>query len=157
MIALIVMAGAALMPRTPAEAEFASVGGLIGRIVLSMAIVLGLMGALYFLYRRLQKRGRGKGTGYGIDVEARKALGRNSWVALLSMGERKVLIGVTQQRITRLGSWRERAREEGRPRGTRPADFSSALENRMSRLKDLGFPVRISAAEPGEPVEEEIR
>jgi flagellar biogenesis protein FliO len=149
--------GTALIPKIPAEAEIASTGGLIGRIALSLLIVLGLLAGLYFAYRRVQRSTRGKGAGNGIDVDAQKALGRNSWVALLSVGDRKVLVGITQQRITRLGSWKERSQEENQPQEPITESFSSALEDRMSRLKDLGVPIRVSATDLEDTVMEEVR
>ncbi|MBU1701712.1 MAG: flagellar biosynthetic protein FliO [Candidatus Eisenbacteria bacterium] len=157
MILPLFIIGSGLTTPTQAETELASAGGLVGRIALSLIIVLGLLALLYYTYRRLQRRTRGKVTGYGIDVEAQKALGRNSWVALIGIGDRKVLVGITQQRITRLGSWREQPQEESQPQAAKTEEFSHALEDRMNRLRNLGFPVRISATGMEDTVKEDNR
>ncbi|MBD3336772.1 MAG: hypothetical protein GF355_14765 [Candidatus Eisenbacteria bacterium] len=130
---MLTTAGQLAAAAPPPEAELATTGGLVGRVALSLALVLGLLLALVFAYRRLQRRSPQKGGGDGIDVAAHKAVGRQAHVALLSIGSRRVLVGVTPQRITRLGSWSERpARTPPDPDG-----FGEALEERLQRLRHL--------------------
>ena len=72
------------------------------RLIVSLAIVLGAIAALTWAARR--RNGFGLGLGLGgshsaIVVKSREALTRNGTVALLQVGERALLVGVTEQHI----------------------------------------------------------
>ena len=82
-------------------AESVSVLSLGFRLIVSLAVVLGIIGGLVYVARR---RGGGLGFAFGpaasvITVKGREQLNRNSTVALLKVGERALLVGVTDQRI----------------------------------------------------------
>ncbi len=75
---------------------------LFGRLILSLAVVIGLM---WFAARVVRKRGIGgpnRKPGVHIDVIARKTLGRNSSIAVVRAADRGMIVGVTDNHITKL-------------------------------------------------------
>lgn len=86
---------------TTVLASEVSVVGLGFRLILSLGVVLGLIGGLVWVARR---KGSGLGFSFGptaevITIKGREQLTRNSTVALLQVGERALLVGVTDQEI----------------------------------------------------------
>lgn len=73
---------------------------LAARTALALACVLGLIWVV------ARKAGWGKGgrraTGPAIEVVGRQALGRHAGVAVLAVGERRLLVGFGEQQITML-------------------------------------------------------
>lgn len=69
---------------------------LIGRLLVSLAAVLGLM---WFIGRRMRKGGRAKATQL-IDVLGRQALSRNASVAVVRVGEQALIVGVTDAQVS---------------------------------------------------------
>lgn len=73
---------------------------LAGRVVLSLACVLGL---IWYAQRRLTgPLGRRRPVGPQLSVVGRHTLGRHASVAVLAAGDRRLLIGVTEHGITLL-------------------------------------------------------
>ncbi|MFZ4515043.1 MAG: FliO/MopB family protein [Acidimicrobiia bacterium] len=74
---------------------------LVLRLVFSLGVVLGLM---YLAGRVMRRRGIGvtRSTRDGIEVIARKGLSKHASVAILHVAGRRVLVGVTDQRVTLL-------------------------------------------------------
>lgn len=72
---------------------------MIGRLLVSLAAVLGLM---WLLARRMRKGGRLKDTRL-IDVLGRQQLSRNASVAVVRVGEQALVIGVTDAQVSVLG------------------------------------------------------
>jgi flagellar protein FliO/FliZ len=68
------------------------------RVVVSLAIVLGLMWGLTKV-----TRGRTTVRGVPLDVVSRAPLGKHSSVAVLRVGGRGMVVGVTEHQITLLG------------------------------------------------------
>ncbi len=81
-----------------------SVIGLIVRLVLSLGVVIGLLLAAAAVVRRRAGFGLLKGLGGGgktkLDVLGRSSLGRSASVAVVRFGERAVLVGVTDERVS---------------------------------------------------------
>ncbi len=73
---------------------------LVLRIGFSLLVVLGLMWLLARVARRPLSRAR---TGTGLAVLSRAQLSRSAAVAVVRLGERAVLLGVTDQQVTLLG------------------------------------------------------
>ncbi|MEV7972401.1 flagellar biosynthetic protein FliO [Cellulomonas sp. NPDC089187] len=73
---------------------------LAGRTLLALACVVGL---IWVVARRAGwgKSGR-KATGPAIAVVGRQALGRHAGVAVLAVGERRLLVGYGEQQVTML-------------------------------------------------------
>jgi flagellar protein FliO/FliZ len=72
---------------------------MIGRLLISLAAVLGVM---WLLARRMRKGGRAKDTRL-IDVLGRQQLSRNASVAVVRVGEQALVIGVTDAQVSVLG------------------------------------------------------
>jgi flagellar protein FliO/FliZ len=68
------------------------------RIVLSLAVVLGVMWALSRVVR-----GHGTVRTVPVDVVSRAPLGRRSSVVVVRVGDRGVLLGVTDHQVSLLG------------------------------------------------------
>jgi flagellar protein FliO/FliZ len=79
---------------------------LFGRLIFSLAIVIGLM---WVAANVLRKRGLAgtpkKRGGPPVEVEllARKPLGRNTSISVVRVGDRAMVIGVTDHQVTNLG------------------------------------------------------
>ena len=79
---------------------------LFARLIFSLAIVIGLM---WVAANVLRKRGftgvasRRTTRGPQIELIARRPLGRNSSVAVVRVGERSLVLGVTEHQVTNLG------------------------------------------------------
>jgi flagellar protein FliO/FliZ len=72
---------------------------MIGRLLVSLAAVLGVM---WLLARRMRKGGRAKDTRL-IDVLGRQQLSRNASLAVVRVGEQALVIGVTDAQVSVLG------------------------------------------------------
>jgi flagellar protein FliO/FliZ len=77
---------------------------LFARLIFSLAIVIGLM---WYAARVLRKRGIGMGgnsrrPGVHIDVIARRTLGKNASIAIVRAGDQALIVGVTDNQITKL-------------------------------------------------------
>jgi flagellar protein FliO/FliZ len=78
---------------------------LFGRLIVSLGVVIGLMWAVA---RVIRKRGFGgvggpsRRPGVQVDIVARRTLGRNSSIAVVRAGNQAMVVGITEQRITKL-------------------------------------------------------
>ena len=78
---------------------------LFARLIVSLGVVIGLM---WFAARVVRRRGLGgfgappRGPGVHIDVLARRTLGRNASIAVVRAGEKAMILGVTDQHVTKL-------------------------------------------------------
>jgi flagellar protein FliO/FliZ len=83
----------------------ASTFALFARLLLSLGVVIGLM---WVAANVLRKRGFSGGAGRrgprGPQVEllARRPLGRNASIAVVRVGERSLVVGVTDHQVTKL-------------------------------------------------------
>ena len=78
---------------------------LFARLIFSLAVVMGLMWAAATMLRRRGMGGLSKSrTPRGADIEqlSRRHMGRNSSIAVIRVGEKAMVVGVTDQRITKL-------------------------------------------------------
>ena len=79
---------------------------LFARLIFSLAVVIGLM---WVAANVLRKRGfsgaspRRGPRGPQVDLVARRALGRNAAIAVVRVGERSMVIGITDHQVTNLG------------------------------------------------------
>jgi len=73
---------------------------LVGRLILSLAVVLGLM---WIIARRL-KKGPGRGrNGQLMDVLARQQLSRTASVAVVRVMDKALIVGITDGQVNVLG------------------------------------------------------
>lgn len=70
--------------------------GLVLRVVVSLGLVLCL---LWFAARGLRKTQRRTRGGVDVDVLARQPLARNASLAVVRLGDRALVLGVTESRI----------------------------------------------------------
>ncbi len=83
----------------------ASTFEMMARLVLSLAVVLGLMWVMaYVMKRRGLAPGlrRGQRSTAEVELLARKPLGRNASIAIVRAGGRTMVVGITDQHVTKL-------------------------------------------------------
>ncbi len=84
----------------------ASTAMLFVRLIMSLGVVIGLM---WIAANVLRKRGiagtagRGGVRGPNLEMVARKPLGRNASIAVVRIGERSLVVGITEHQVTNLG------------------------------------------------------
>ncbi|GAA4344713.1 flagellar biosynthetic protein FliO [Angustibacter luteus] len=69
---------------------------LAGRVILSLAVVLVL---LWLAARTMRKNQRRTSRGVDVDVLARQPLARSASVAVVKVGDRALVLGVTESRV----------------------------------------------------------
>jgi flagellar protein FliO/FliZ len=74
------------------------------RLIFSLAVVMGLMWAAATVLRKrgLVSGSARRGSGAEIEVIARRSMGRNSSIAVVKVGDRTMVVGVTDHQITKL-------------------------------------------------------
>src|SRR5689334_4089830 len=82
----------------------AETAGIFIRLLFSLGVVIGLMwAAAHFVKRRgLTPMGRRQGPGVQVELLARKSLSRNSSIAIVRVGERSMVVGITDHQINKL-------------------------------------------------------
>ena len=78
---------------------------LFGRLIVSLGVVIGLMWAAARVIRKRGFGGVGGATrrpGVQVDIIARRTLGRNSSIAVVRAGSQAMVVGITEQQITKL-------------------------------------------------------
>ena len=79
---------------------------LFARLILSLVVVIGLM---WVAANVLRKRGfagvasRRGPKGPELELLARRPLGRNASIAVVRVGDRSLVVGVTDHQVTKLG------------------------------------------------------
>lgn len=79
--------------------------GMFVRLLFSLGVVIGLMwAAAHFVKRRglAPMGGRRNGTGVQVEMLARKSLGKNSSIAVIRVGERSMIVGITDHQVNKL-------------------------------------------------------
>jgi flagellar protein FliO/FliZ len=114
---------------------------MVGRLLVSLAAVLGLM---WFVGRRVRKGGKSKTKNSRlIDVLGRQQLSRNSSVAVVRVGEQALIIGVSDGNVNILGETDLGAAqaivasgEIARPRGRTERSTATTGSHRAPALVD---------------------
>jgi flagellar protein FliO/FliZ len=83
--------------------EDLSVVGMVGRLLVSLVVVFGLMALAARAARRRGLTGGGTSATSRIEVLARQGLGRTSSVQLVRVAGRTLVLGVTEQSVQVLG------------------------------------------------------
>ena len=83
--------------------EDVSLVALLGRLAVSMGVVLALMAVAGKVLRRRGLGTRGTTAGSRIEVLARQGLGRASSLQLVRVGGRTLILGVTESQVSVLG------------------------------------------------------
>jgi flagellar protein FliO/FliZ len=81
---------------------------LFVRLIISLGVVIGLMWIAANVLRKRGIAGTGGGARKGprgpeVELVARKPLGRNASIAVVRVGERSMVVGVTEHQVTNLG------------------------------------------------------
>ncbi|MDQ4138275.1 MAG: flagellar biosynthetic protein FliO [Actinomycetota bacterium] len=71
------------------------------RVIVSLAVVLGV---LWYLQKKLSKRGIGKAAGKAVTLIGRQAVGPKASVAVVEIDGRRLVLGVTEHSVTVLHS-----------------------------------------------------
>ena len=71
------------------------------RVIISLAVVLGV---LWYLQKKLSKRGIGKAAGKSITLIGRQAVGPKASVAVVEIDGRRLVLGVTEHQVTVLSA-----------------------------------------------------
>lgn len=116
---------------------------LVGRLILSLAVVLGLM---WIIARRL-KKGPGAGRkGQLMDVIARQQLSRTASVAVVRVMDKALIVGITDGQVSVLGETELDAVEQ------QLAEQSAARAQRTRPTpRPAPAPVAARAARPARP------
>jgi len=122
----------------------------IGRVLLSLALVLGLM---WMLGRWARSRTNGKGNSKeALTVLARQQLSRNASVAVVKIADRALVLGVTDGQVSLLGDADLATMEAttSRPARHRTVPAATRSAGRDLDLSELGLDVQLepSAANP---------
>lgn len=92
-----------------------SAGGSILRTLIALAVVLGVIYALYWVMKQA-KSSRDPATGYGLEQVATLPMGGNRYMALVRVGAELHLIGISENGITGIRVYsEEEAYELGLP------------------------------------------
>jgi len=99
-------------------------GADLFRMLGSLALVVALMLAMLWGLRQLQSKINSQNSGRRLQIIESLSVGTRQKVALIRVGEREVLIGISPTQINGIASW---------PDGDLPAsdanNLTSALEN----------------------------
>jgi len=129
-----------------------SAGGMLLRVGLGLALVLGLLGGVLMLYRKATRGRPGLRGDATIEIVSQRSLGQRTNLAVVRVAGEVLLLGITQQQINTLAhlsglaqeAWapgREQAGAPATPTLTaaspqrNPGDFQSALEGEVQRVK----------------------
>ena len=80
-------------------------GADLFRMLGSLALVVALMLALLWALRRLQSKMNSQNSGRRLQIIETISVGTRQKVALIRVGEREVLIGVSPTQIKGIASW----------------------------------------------------
>jgi len=113
------------------------------KMVSALALVIALVyGALYMLRRLMGRRLKGSGGNGSLEVLETTYVGQHKAISLVRVGQRSVLVGVTDSQITTLTELDIEETEEILGASTHPAKtepFSGALSGAVERLKTFGL------------------
>ena len=130
---LSVLAAEPVVATAAAPVAGASVGGQLTQLVLGLLLVLGLIFALAWLLRRVQRAGPQQGQ--LIELISSRALGPRDRLVLIQVGNEQILLGLTPGRITPLHVLKEPV---AAPDTTQPAtpEFAKRLMEILGQQKD---------------------
>jgi flagellar biosynthetic protein FliO len=133
------------------EIENPGVVGAMVKMISALALVIALVyGALYMLRRLMGRRLKGSGGNGSLEVLETTYVGQHKAISLVRVGQRSVLVGVTESQITTLTELDVEETEEILGTATQPAKaqrFSGALSGAVERLKTIGLRKKQAALE----------
>lgn len=99
-------------------------GADVFRMLGSLALVIALLVLLLWALRKLQGKMNGQNAGRRMQIVESLSVGPRQKVALIRVGEREVLIGISPNQINGIASWPDAHLP--------PTDFSDALASSHS-------------------------
>ena len=99
-------------------------GADVFRMLGSLGLVIALLVALLWALRKLQGKMNSQNAGRRLQIIESLSLGTRQKVALIRVGEREVLIGISPTQINGIASWPDGALQ--------PADFQDSLASSPS-------------------------
>jgi flagellar protein FliO/FliZ len=125
------------------QIESPGVVGAMVKMICALALVIALVyGALYMLRRLMGRRLKGSGGAGSLEVLETTYVGQHKAISLVRVGNRSVLVGVTDNQITTLTELDAEETEEILGTSTQPAKterFPGALSGAVERLKTIGL------------------
>jgi flagellar protein FliO/FliZ len=119
------------------------------RVIVSLAVVLG---ALWYLQKKLGKRGIGKAAGKVVTLIGRQAVGPKASVAVVEIDGRRLVLGVTEHSVTVLHTLEQLVAE----RQVHPFEVSLAEAQYPSNVRPITAPIPIRAVVTT-PADQELR
>lgn len=134
-----------------AGGEQPGVASAVAKMISALALViLVAYGALYGLKKLMNRRYGGGGRNDSLEVLQSTFVGPHKQVSLVRVGQRSVLIGITEQQITTLTELDVEETEEflGQVAPEAPAEsFASRLTQATSKMKVFGLKKKQAALE----------
>jgi flagellar protein FliO/FliZ len=117
------------------------------RVIVSLAVVLGV---LFYLQKKLSKRGVGKAAGKAVTLIGRQAVGPKASVAIVEVDGRRLVLGVTEHSVTVLhNSEPIGVHQHSAERGRHPFEVSFAeAQNPISNVRPITSPIPVSNHRP---------
>jgi flagellar protein FliO/FliZ len=107
-----------------------SPGAMLVRVALGLGMVLGILAAVLFLYRKATRGGPGPRRDAGIRVVTQRSLGQRVSLAVVQVAGETLLLGITPQQINALARINAPAGSGKAPQpevaGPRPAEAAQA-------------------------------
>jgi flagellar protein FliO/FliZ len=135
----------------PTGAEPPSLFSAVIKMISALALVIALVyGALYLLRRLMGRRLRGSGGKGSLEVLETTYVGQHKAISLVRVGQRSVLVGVTDNQITTLTELDNEETEEilgTSPQAARTESFPGVLSGAVDKLKNIGLRKKQTALE----------
>lgn len=160
--------------RPAAGRSMSTLGGDLGRMFLALGIVLAIIGAIYWLFRRFYGGAVSSMTTHAVKVLSRTPIAPRQQVMLLKVGRRVVVVGDSNGSLSTL-SQIDDADEVAQLLGqlqaeqmTRAASFGNVFRRNQTNFDDVEPPPRRGAtgeemttvpddaAEPATPADDEL-
>ncbi len=114
-----------------------SPGAMLIRVALGLAVVMGILGSVLFLYRKAT-RGRPRlGRQQGIDVLTQRSLGQRTHLTVVRVAGETLLLGVTPQQVNMLARIAPTAPREAKEE---EPSFARTLAGEVERVRKELWP-----------------
>ncbi len=115
-----------------------SIAALLGRMIVSLGVVVGLMFVVAKVARKRLGTGRRAGDATSLQVLSRQVVGKGAAVTLVRAGDRALLLGVTEHSVSLLAETDLPPEPAADPVSEpAPAMLAPPLANLVQRARDL--------------------
>lgn len=115
-------------------------GPSLVQVVAALAVVIGAIAVVAWIYRRMTGVRTGSARGADIRVVSRAQVDRKSLILLVEVDGRRILVGATPQSLSPLSEWEETPEPEMPVEEARvaiPARFDSVLGRVITKLRAI--------------------